>query len=190
MCRMERESASQPKGATPGEPPHQTLFSDLLGACAEIIPDLTPYSLRILWIASAVVCQAKHVRLPPFESQLGDSISSRWSKAFLSRAPAGGLFKEVWQRSAAFLLLFKGRGRSTPAVAVGTLLPLNIPAKKRSPHVHGVECLFVVVLPDEFFFETYEQVQCDMQCDVGARVTRITGQQQKTWMHGPNQVTE
>ena len=53
-----------------------TFGADLLGARAEEIPDCSSYSLRILWIATAVGCQSTLRVSCLSESQPGDSTSS------------------------------------------------------------------------------------------------------------------
>ena len=93
----------------------------------------TPFAFcgsRRLWCVKPSTCVSRLLSpsLATRPPAGGQKHSSREHQP-AARPPDGGLFKEVWQRSAAFLLLFKGRGPSTPAVAVGTLLPLNIPAK-------------------------------------------------------------
>ena len=79
-----RHLPPNPKGLTPAVA-HTMLYVTLPErSCREGPEHFGPYPSRIPWIASAVVCQAKHARLLPYQTPQTSQPPSRWSASLLS----------------------------------------------------------------------------------------------------------
>ena len=107
-----------------------TTWTDLLGTCAERVPDCSSYLFRIPWVATAVGCQFTRARLLPSETSLTSRPLARGLKAssLLKLTPS------PWSER---LLSLAGdrleiANSQSSAGDLGPLLPSMFAGKKRS----------------------------------------------------------